>query len=167
MTAPGQVDSGITSHAFFLADYASVESGKAYVSGGFWNRMSMPEFPASSFFSVVAVIDVPWSAYDTVHGFSISVEDEDANELPARFDGEFQVITAPSMSIGEPTIMPIAAVINGLVFEAPGEFSFILRIDETEADRCPLRVVLVEEPAEPPPAPDPFVPSPMPPQEQW
>lgn len=148
MRPQAQVRSGISSHAFFLADFASVESGKAYVSGGFWNRMSMPEFPSAAFFSVVAVLDVPWDAYHTVHTFSISVEDADANELPPRFDGEFQVTTAPHMKVGDPTIMPIAAVINGVPFERPGDFSFILRIDGEEIDRWPLRVVQADPPTD-------------------
>jgi len=32
--------------AFFTADYAVVESGKAYVSGGFWDRLNLAAYPA-------------------------------------------------------------------------------------------------------------------------
>ena len=148
MTSSPQPDSRISALAFFLADHAAVESGKTYVNGGFWNRMAVPGFPAPAFFSVVAVLRVPWSAYDAIHSFAVTVEDEDRNELPARFEGQFQVVVAPHMREGEPTIMPIAALVNGMTFDGPGDFSFVLRVDDTEIERWPLRVVLADEAAE-------------------
>lgn len=30
--------------AFFLADHASVESGKVYANGAFWNRLNFPTY---------------------------------------------------------------------------------------------------------------------------
>jgi len=145
MTSQDQMDSGISSRAFFLADFAVVESGKAYVSGGFWDRIAVPEFPSSAFFCVVAVVHVPWSAYHQVHNFPISVEDAGGTELAPGFDGQFQVGSAPHLNVGDPTIMPITGSIPGMTFEAPGDFSFILRINDNEIDRWPLRVLQVDD----------------------
>lgn len=144
MTSHDQMESGISSLAFFLADFAVVESGKAYVSGGFWDRIAVPEFPSSAFFAVVAVIHVPWTAYHQLHNFSISVEDAGGTELAPGFDGQFQVSSAPHLKVGDPTIMPVTGSIPGMTFEAPGDFSFILRINGKEIDRWPLRVLQVD-----------------------
>lgn len=161
MTSQEQTASGISSLAFFLADFAVVESGKAYISGGFWDRIAVPEFPSSAFFSVVAVIHVPWTAYHQLHSFSISVEDADGTELAPGFDGQFQVSTAPHLQVGDPTIMPVTGSIPGMAFEAPGDFSFILRINGDEVDRWPLRVLQVDlaEDGQPTPAPNDSVPT--------
>lgn len=167
MTSGIQADPGITSRAFFLADYAAVESGKAYISGGFWDRISVAAFPSTALFSVVAVIHVPWSAYHTSHAFAVGVEDAAGNELSAGFDGEFQVSAAPYMQAGDPTIMPITALVSDLTFEAPGEFSFVLRINGTEIDRWPLRVIEADLSPEAVPGPPlPLEPAATPPAEQ-
>jgi len=146
MTAP---DTDIHAVAFFLAEHAVVESGKAYVNGGFWNRLNFPSFPAPAFFSIVAVIEVPWRAYHSKHKFAISIDDADANSLPARFEGEFQVGAAPDMKVGDPTMMPVSINVNGMPFERPGDYSFILRVDGTEIARWGVRVVQVVAPGVP------------------
>ncbi|MGB9376930.1 MAG: hypothetical protein WCB04_05380 [Mycobacteriales bacterium] len=146
MTLQDRTDSDVTSLAFFLADFAAVESGKAYVSGGFWDRIAVPEFPSAAFFSVVAVIRVPWDAYDVVHNFAITVHDADGAELAPGFDGQFQVSGALHLRVGDPTIMPVTATIPGMSFAAPGDYAFVLQIDGAEIDRWPLRVALMDPP---------------------
>jgi hypothetical protein len=126
--------------AFFLADHASVENGKVFVNGGFWNAMQFASFPASATFSVVGVINVPWSAHNQVHRFAVVFADPDGRQLEGEFNGEFQITPDPAAGVGDPFLMPIAATANGFVFTSPGHFSAMLLIDGEEAARWGFRV---------------------------
>jgi len=121
--------------AFFLADHASVENGKVYVNGGFWNQMQFANFPAVSTFSIVGVINVPWRAQNQLHKFAVSFTDADGHHIDGEFAGEFQITPNPAAGIGEPFLMPIAAVANGFVFQRPGHYSAKLEIDGEELTR--------------------------------
>lgn len=127
--------------AFFLADHATVENGKVYVNGGFWDRLQFAGFPAAVNFSVVAVVVVPWRAHNEKHTFSIAFEDADKNPLGGSFDGEFQIGTEPSHRQGDASILPLAMSVAGFAIAGPGEYAAVLSIDGEEIDRWPMRVV--------------------------
>jgi hypothetical protein len=132
--------------AFFLADHAAVENGKIYLNGGFWNQMQFPSFPASSTFSVVGVINVPWSAHHQLHKFAVIFTDADGHKFDGEFGGEFQITPNPGIEIGQPFLMPIAAAANGFVFPAPGHYSAQLLVDDEEIARWGFRVSSTEQP---------------------
>lgn len=146
MTVP-EID--LRAEAFFLADHAAVESGKVYVNGAFWNRLNFVSFPAVSTFSVVAVLHVPWRAYHRAHKFSVWFEDADGQRMPGEFEGEFQIGTAPDMKVGDPTIMPIAAVVGNFTFPRAADYSAVLQVDGAEIARWPFRTVQVFLPTMP------------------
>ncbi|MEP6842041.1 MAG: hypothetical protein ABJA11_00885 [Pseudolysinimonas sp.] len=125
--------------AFFLADHAAVENGKVYVNGGFWNQMQFATFPAASTFSIVGVINVPWTAQGQQHHFAVTFTDADGHQLDGEFSGQFEV-NNPNAPIGEPFIMPIAASANGFVFQGPGHYSAVLKIDDEEVSRWGFKV---------------------------
>jgi hypothetical protein len=136
--------------AFFLADHASVENGKVYVNGGFWNQMQFATFPAASTFSIVGVINVPWRAQNQLHKFAVTFTDADGHQLDGEFAGEFQITPNPEAGIGEPFLMPIAAIANGFVFQGPGHYSAQLAIDGEELSRWGFKVnVAGQQPAGP------------------
>lgn len=137
---------GIYSVAFFTADHAAVEGGKAYVNGGFWDRMQFPSFPAAVSFAVVAVLHVPWHEYHRQHRFQIRIEDADGRRLPAEFEGEFQVGAAPEMKPGQPTVIPIVGVANGMPVDAPGTLVFVLTVDGRDIARWPVDVLQAAPP---------------------
>lgn len=128
--------------AFFLADHAAVENGKVYVNGGFWNQMQFASFPAASSFSIVGVINVPWSAQNQPHRFTVSFTDADGHPIPGEFAGEFHITPNPEAAIGEPFLMPIAATANGFTFQGPGHYSAKLEIDGEELSRWGFKVNL-------------------------
>ena len=142
-------DTDLFASAFFLADHAAVESGKLYTSGGFWNMLNFPSFPAVMTFSVAAVLNVPWRAHHQTHKFVVSFEDADGKKLAAGFQGDFQVGSAPPARVGDPTIMPIAAVMGNFVFPTSGDFSAVLEVDGTELSRWPFRASQVAMPMMP------------------
>jgi uncharacterized protein YcnI len=126
--------------AFFLADHATVENGKVFVNGGFWDRLQVPSFPAAVNFSIVAVVVVPWHAHNQKHTFSVTFEDADKNRLAGQFDGEFQIGTDPSHRQGDASIVPLAMSVTGFAIERPDEYAAVLSIDGHEIDRWPVLV---------------------------
>ena len=136
-------DADLHAVAFFLADHAVVESGKAYVNGGFWNHLRFSSFPAVQSFSIVAVLYVPWRAYHAKHRFAIWFEDADAKPLQGTIEGEFQVGAAPDMKRGDPTIMPIAATVSNFAVERPGGYACVLAVDGTEIGRWRFSAIQV------------------------
>jgi hypothetical protein len=129
--------------AFFLADHAAVENGKVYVNGGFWNQMRFAAFPAASTFSIVGVINVPWSAQRTQHRFTVTFTDADGHAIDGEFSGQFEV-NNPEAAIGEPFLMPIAATANGFIFQKPGHYSSVLKINDEEVSRWSFTVHAID-----------------------
>ena len=129
--------------AFFAADHAAVESGKAYVSGGFWDQLNLSEYPAQVSISLVAVIRVPSRAYLEDHQIAVSMIDADDNPLPLRIEGNIRVGAAPNLKPGDPTIVPMAFPLNGMTVERAGDYWFVLSIDGEEKARYRIRAVQV------------------------
>lgn len=126
----------------FAADHAAVENGKLYVNGGLWTRLNMAQFPAvHPSVAIVAAIEVPWREYHRDHVFAIELTDADGNALPPRIEGQFRVGAGPDMRVGDPTVMPVAGIINNLLIERAGDYSFVLKVDGNEIDRYTIRAV--------------------------
>jgi hypothetical protein len=135
--------------AFFLADHAAVENGKVYVNGGFFNQMQFATFPAAATFSVVGILNIPWSAQNQPHRFAVHFTDADGHQLDGEFSGEFQVTPNLEAGIGDPFLMPIAANANGFVFQGPGHFSAVLLVDGDELSRWSFKVNAAAAPQAP------------------
>lgn len=133
--------------AFFLADHAVVENGKLYVNGGFWNQLYSATYPVVRTFGVAAVLHIPWHQHHREHAFAVTFEDADGRPLAARFDGQFSVGTAPSMRVGDFTIMPVAAYATNFVLERAGDYLALLEVDGDELSRWRFRAVKAKEPA--------------------
>lgn len=127
--------------AFFTADHAAVESGKAYVSGGFWDQLNLPAYPAQISISLVAVIRVPSRAYLEDHQITVGMIDADDNPLPLKIEGSLRVGAPPHLKPGDPTIVPMAFPLAGVTIEQAGDYWFILSIDENEKARYRIRAV--------------------------
>lgn len=132
--------------AFFLADHAVVENGKLYVNGGFWNQLYSAAYPVVRTFGVAAVLHIPWREHHKGHEFAVTFEDADGRQLSARFDGQFNVGTAPNMRVGDFTIMPVAAYATNFVLERPGDYVALLEVDGAELSRWRFRAVETKEP---------------------
>ena len=136
----------IQASAFFLADHAAAENGKLYVNGGFWNQVASVSYPAARSFGVAAVLLIPWRQHHVDHSFAVTFEDADGRELPARFEGQFRVGTAPDMRLGDFTVMPLAAFVTNFVLERPGDYSARLAVDGTDRARWRFRAVETLDP---------------------
>jgi len=138
----GRPLSGFETAAFFAADHASVENGKAYVNGGFWDSIFQVSYPAQISVSLVAVLRVPTEADSANHKFTVEMEDAAHNKLPSlKIEGEFRVRAAPTLEPGEPSVLPIAIPLNGLNIERAGVYWFVLSVNGDEIDRFRVRAV--------------------------
>ena len=126
---------GIRALAFFLADHATAIGGKVYANGAFWNRLSSPSFPSTHHFAVAAVLEVPWRPGRQQHAFTVHFDDADGASVGARIDGQFQVDANPTLPDGEPTTIPLTALMNNFVVAAPGTYVAVLEVDGEELAR--------------------------------
>jgi hypothetical protein len=135
---------GFKALGFFAADYAAVESGKLYVSGGYWTVLRFHAFPATfPSCAIAAVIRVPFHASQADHSFYIGLEDFERRPLPLKIEGDFRIAPGIDSRYGEPGVMPLAAPIHGLSFEQPGDYSFLFKVDNNEIARYHFRVIQV------------------------
>lgn len=133
---------GFRALGFFAADYAAVESGKLYVSGGYWTVLRFAAFPATiPSCALAAVIQVPFHANQADHRFYIGLEDSERRLLPLRIEGDFRIAPGIDSRYGEPAVIPFAAPVHGLTFEQPGDYSFFLRVDDVVLSRYHFRVI--------------------------
>lgn len=145
---------GFRSLAFFAADHAVVENGKAYVNGGFWDRIFQVAYPAVITVSLVAVLQVPADAYLVDHRFAIEMEDAKGNKLTSlKIEGDFRVGASPALEPGEPSIVPVAVSLIGLSIERAGDYWFVLSVNGDELDRFRVRAMQIGVVAMQPPAP--------------
>ena len=127
---------------FFPADHAAAESGKVYANGAYWNTLRFPSFPAAlPSAALVAVLQQPFHAAHADHEFLITLEDADGRRQPLEIRGQFRAAPGLDSKYGEPNVIPIAVPIFGLPFEAPGDFAFVLLVDDVELARYPIHVV--------------------------
>lgn len=133
---------GFTALGFFPADHAAAESGKVYASGAYWGTLHFPSFPAVlPSMALVAVVQQPFSAAHADHEFAIGLEDADGQAQGLDIRGSFRAAPGLESKYGEPNVIPITVPIFGLPFEAPGDFSFVLRVDDVELARYPIRAI--------------------------
>jgi hypothetical protein len=132
---------GFKSLGFFAADHAVVENGKVYANGAYIQALNLPTFPFTlPPIVLVAVIQVPWHANNSDHQFEIHFVDSDGKPVPNfQVAGNFRGSAAPDMKYGEPGVMPVAVPLFGLTFEQPGDYSFILQVDQRELARYTVR----------------------------
>jgi hypothetical protein len=127
---------------FFPADHAAAESGKVYASGAYWSTLHFPSFPAAlPAASMVAVVQQPFSAAHADHEFLITLDDADGQPQGFEIRGTFRAAPGLESRYGEPNVIPITVPLYGLRFDAPGDFAFVLRVDDIELARYPIRVI--------------------------
>ncbi len=141
--SPGQL-TRFESRGFFPADYAVVENGKVYASGAFWSVLRFAEFPAIlPTMSLVAVIAVPFNANFAEHTFTLDLRDQDEKSVGVHVKGVFRAAPTVEGKFGAPTLSPVAVSIQALRLDRPGEYSFVLLVDDIELDRYRFRVIQV------------------------
>jgi hypothetical protein len=139
----GESLSGFKVLAFFTADHAVVENGKAYINGGFFDRMYNAVFPAPLSIAVVCLLEVSHQQFQRDHQFTVRME-EAANANPiAKIDGGLRVAPPPDAEPGEPSKVPLAVPLTGLSLPRAGDYWFVLSINDNEVARYRVRAAQV------------------------
>jgi hypothetical protein len=134
----------IKSRGFFPADHAAVENGKVYVSGAYWSLLRFPAFPAVlPTMSLVAIVEVPFHAYQADHLLEIQLVDPDGNLKGLRVEGSFRSAPKLETKYGQSGLAPLVAPVLGLTIERPGDYIFTLSVDRKIIDRYPFSVIQV------------------------
>lgn len=137
----------------FLADSVVTSEGKLYVQGAGWNRISTASFPAvHDRIGIGLLFRFEVEAVGEPHRFELRLEDSKGNELPlgdappgtqspggkiTRIGGEFG---AGPVARGVEQIVPIAVNLNGMAFEGPSTFRFVISVDGVDLKALPFRV---------------------------
>ncbi len=139
----------------FLADSAEVINNKLYALGAGWNTIYARSFPViHRRLNVAATLHVPFTATNSPHKLEVRLITEDGAEHPigVRADaqgdpvpvtamgGEFTLGRPPLLVDGDDQIACFAFTIDGMRFDGPGMFSWVLSVDGEEATRLPMRV---------------------------
>lgn len=139
----------------FLADSVLATGGKLSALGMGWNVLATPGFPARhDRIAIGVLVRVPAEETSRPHGLSIRLVDAVGTEMPLgrRPDGaELRELDAPFQvqPSKEGSTATFALNFDGLVFDEPGTYAFVLRLDGAERKRLEFRV---QTPPAPPPA---------------
>lgn len=142
----------------FLCDHAEAAEGKLFINGAAINILwaASPQPPYNVNVAVAAVAQVPWTATNQAHSFSVHIEDEDNNVVrPWVPDGEpmpdevrlqtgFNVGRPPNLPVGEAQTVPFAFGFNIPVGKL-GVYAFVITVDGTEMKRLPIRLTLMQQ----------------------
>ena len=145
----------------FLADSVVSAEGKLFVQGGGWNVINVPQFPyVLPRCGIALILRIPYTATNQTHRFEVSLRDEDGAELPLgdappelntpdgkvhRLGGELNVGRPPTIQPGDEQIVALAINIDGLPFNGPGRYSFVVELDGTEVRQLSFRAIQVPQ----------------------
>jgi|SRR5262245_10235946 len=141
---PGERSTRFRARGFFPADFAAVESGKVYASGAYWSLLRFETFPAVlPSMALTAVVEVPFHAYQADHAVEMSLVDLDDKPLGLKVEGTVRSAPGIEAKYGAPGLVPIIVPVQGLRFDEPGDYSFVLKVDSSEIDRYKFSVIQV------------------------
>lgn len=129
-----------------LADAATAADSKLYIHGAGWDTILSASFPVQHpQMSVALLVRVPWSETNQPHEVELDILDEDGVSIlsPERvLKGQLNVGRPAGLPPGEDQVFPLVLNIAGLVFEKPGNYIIIFRLDRTEAARARFKVAV-------------------------
>jgi hypothetical protein len=148
----------------FLADSVEAVNGKLYALGAAWNHLFTPVTPfRQPRIGLGIVVHVPYTATNEQHRFEIRLEDADGHLHPVadaplglegpntkleKLTGQFTIGRPPLLTPGAEQIMALGMNFDGLTFETPGAYRFVVSIDDEEAKRVRFTVTQVPQVAQ-------------------
>ena len=146
----------------FLADSVASAEGKLYVQGAGWNVINALKIPVRhARIGIGLIIRVPYTATNQMHKFAIYLRDLDENELPIadappeieapdgkirRIGGQFNVGRPPPLQPGDEQLVAMAINVDGLTFDRPDSYKFVIELDGSPEKELPFRVNQVPQP---------------------
>ena len=137
----------------FLADAVQAVGGKLSALGIGWNTLSAPRFPARhDRVALGIVVRIPPEEATGQHRLSVRLLGPTgaARPLGRRPDGS-ELVELDAPFAVQPTQVEATATFalnfDGLVFDEPGDYAFVLGVDGQERDRLAFRVQTPPAPA--------------------
>lgn len=144
----------------FLADSVVVAEGKLYVQGGGWDTIHTGQLPTRHpRVGVAVLIRVPYTETNTQHQFEIRIEDPDGHPIVLaeaapgatpdgkvrRIGSQFVIGRPPTLGAGDEQMLPIAANLDGIMFETAGTHRIVVAIDGEDTEMVPFRINLMAQ----------------------
>lgn len=144
----------------FLADSVVAAEGKLYVQGGGWNQVNAPALPfRMPRCGIAMLVHVPYTGTNQPHKFDIRLKDADGEDVPLgdappgvtadgkirRVSGEFNMGRPPTVQPGDEQLAVFAINFDGLVFEQPNRYEFVIELDGTPVKNLGFRVLQIPQ----------------------
>mgnify|MGYP001816210127 FL=1 len=127
-----------------LADAAQVQGGKLFVLGGGFDTISARSLPVvHRALSVALVAEVGPDERHRDLEITITLIDEDGNEMGVEAKGKLRVGAPPNLPPGSSSIVPIVSPFYNIRFPEAKGYAFVLTFEEEELARVRFRVVQV------------------------
>lgn len=131
-----------------LANYAEVNNGLLYISGGGWDTITVQapiEGTPEGVFTVVQgtlVIRLLFHQTETGrdHTFRVSIVDEDGNEIGSA-GGEMRVTRTPGLPVGWPQAVNLPIPLTGVAVPKPGMYTISCQVNDQHVGDRPFRVL--------------------------
>jgi hypothetical protein len=125
-----------------LCDAAQVVSGKLYMLGGGWTRVSAPNRPINM--SLAIIVHVPWSLANERMKIEVGLRDDDGDAVlvgdrPITSAGTIEVGRPAGLKAGERINVPMAMNFNNIRL-GPGGYVWECLIEDRSVARWPFRV---------------------------
>ena len=125
-----------------LADAAQVQGGKLFVLGGGYDTINARSLPVvHRALSVALVAEVGPEERHRDLEITITLIDEDGNEMGVEAKGKLRVGAPPNLPPGSLSIVPIVSPFNNIRFPEAKGYAFVLTFEEEELARVRFRVV--------------------------
>ena len=124
-----------------LADSVQAVGGKLYVLGGGWDTLFVSGFPARHHSMAIGLrVRVPWSSPPTQIRVGVDLVDADGRRLLPN-DVSHVVNVGRRDSMDRPDLGILRSfTFNNLTFESPGDYSFVITLDNEVVDRLRFTV---------------------------
>jgi hypothetical protein len=128
---------------FLLVDSAQVASGKLFILGGGWARLTTTQVPVTRTFETAIRVVVPWTETNRPHQLELQVENEDGQtllETPVK--AEIRVGRPAQLKDGTDQVVPLALRVGPVTLEREGRYALILRYEGDVTARTAFDLVL-------------------------
>ena len=128
---------------FLLVDSAQVASGKLFILGGGWARLTTTQIPVTRTFETAIRVVVPWTETNRPHQLELQVENEDGQtllETPVK--AEIRVGRPAQLKDGTDQVVPLALRVGPVTLEREGRYALILRYEGEVTARTAFDLVL-------------------------
>jgi hypothetical protein len=143
-----------------LADSVAVADGKLFVQGGGWNVIRASAFPARHpRVGLGLVLRVGYLETGEEHRLEVRFEDSDKNLWPLgdappgtdspdgklyRLGGALEIPRPDGPPTDDEQAIALAMNFDGMVFEQPGLYRFVIAIDDDDLRTLPVRLMAAE-----------------------